>query len=413
MSVNKLTKKYIGSNQIGANQLELENNASIRAKSADGLSSQDLMKLDPSNLLQFLKHPRLPSAATAPEQVARQQEVDAVASDVLSLEERDKIISITAYNSFSSVYADAQPGQLDPSSTTNPRHGWYFKNAVAGQKINWYFFDGINQSNISLGNFSAYTVMTFDAVRSPIFAVYTVPNGSGDAVTGFAKSRQVYSDFDGSSPSVGQKCIVYFGQEPLAHPELPRFKLLPVPTLNIGPQSPSERVLTSSFGSDSSVSVNGVQYMVESLGVESPSFRGELDLEIRSAFRELDGSINMLSAKISNLANPTLAQDAATMAYVDAKVSSANDYEVQKVVLSALDISNQFIDLSFKASLGSVVASSDRVNLIIVLGPDSDADFQQDNSGSVTRLSFQGPASSLGTSPLEEGQIIYFNYVKA
>jgi hypothetical protein len=49
----------------------------------------------------------------------------------------------------------------------------------------------------------------------------------------------------------------------------------------------------------------------------------------------------------------------------------------------------------------------------VVLNSDSDADFQQDNSGSVTRLYFQGPSASAGASALEEGQIIYFNYVKA
>jgi polyhydroxyalkanoate synthesis regulator phasin len=342
-----------------------------------------------------------------------ESEMDAIQAEVIVLEERSEIIAASAYNSFASVYADGQPGQLDPTSSTNPRHGWYYKNSVAGQKINWYFFDGLNQANITLGDFSAYAVMTFDVVRSPILAVYTVPTGSGDAIPGFAKSRQVYSGFDGASPAVGQKCIVYFGQEPVAHPELPRFKLLTVSGLNVGPQSPSEQVLTSSFGSDSGAAVNGVQYMVESLGIESPAFRGEVDLEIRPAFRQIDGSVDMLNAKISNLADPSLAQDAATKAYVDSRIAAGTDYEVQKVVLSAADISNQYIDLSFKASLGSVICSSDRVNLIVVLGADADADFQQDNSGSVTRLIFQGPSASAGASPLEQDQIIYFNYVKA
>jgi len=129
--------------------------------------------------------------------------------------------------------------------------------------------------------------------------------------------------------------------------------------------------------------------------------------------RAMTGALNMGTFKIGSMADPTLAQDAATKAYVDSKIASGTDYEVQKVTLSASDITNQYIDLAFKASLGSIVCSSERVNLIIVLGSDADADFQQDNSGAVTRLSFQGPSASAGDSPLADGQIIYFNYVKA
>lgn len=84
MSSQKLIKKYIGSDQVGSSQLEIENNSALRSLSADGLSSQDLLKLDPSNLLQLLKHPYLPGPATAPEQAARQQEVDEVAYEELS-----------------------------------------------------------------------------------------------------------------------------------------------------------------------------------------------------------------------------------------------------------------------------------------------------------------------------------------
>lgn len=132
-----------------------------------------------------------------------------------------------------------------------------------------------------------------------------------------------------------------------------------------------------------------------------------------SGTRTMTGALNMGTFKIGSMADPTLAQDAATKAYVDSKVAAGTDYEVQKVILSASDITNQYVDLAFKASLGSIVCSSDRVNLIVVLGSDADADFQQDNSGAVTRLSFQGPSASAGESPLTAGQIIYFNYVKA
>jgi hypothetical protein len=291
--------------------------------------------------------------------------------------------------------------------------GWYYKNTVAGEKINWYYFDGLNQATITLGQFSAYAVMTFDNIVSPILAVYTVPTGSGDIIPGFAHSRVVYNGFDGASPVVGQKCVVYFGTEPVAHPELPKFKLLKSTSASGGDQAPGEQVLTTSFGSNSGSAVNTVQFMVQSLGIESPVYRGEAQLLIRPAFRQLDGSVDMLAAKITNLANPSSAQDAATKAYVDAQIVAGTDFEVEKVVLNATDITNQYIDLGFLAEPGSVISSSVRVNLIEVPSVDADADFRQDNTGAVTRLHFQGPSASAGESPLSEGQVIYFNFVKA
>jgi hypothetical protein len=529
MSENKLSKKYIGDDQVGASQIELENNSSLKAKAADGLSSQDLMKLSASNELMLLKSPYLPSDASDALQAIPKQQLDAVEdalqlqiddldgvtldlrsdldqeildreaadlalqgeidaaqadatqalsdaaaaqadvdilepkvstletemdtvqsdistlqsemndveSDISSLQgdvstaqsdistlqgemdvvqEQNSVYEGIVYNSYAPVYADAQPGILDPKSSTNPRPGWYFQNDVAGEKCNWYFFDGQNQATIQLQNFSAYAIMQFDSVsplKAPILTAYTFPTGSGDFFPGFAHSKVVYSAPMSITPVVGKQYVVYFGENPAAHPELPRIELTYVASQSGGDQGPTEIVLTSTFGSDSSAGVNTVQFMVEKLGVNSPSYRAEVDLEIRPAFRELDGSVNMLAAKISNLANPTLAQDAATKAYVDSQVSAGTDFEIQKIVLSASDISNQYIDLSFKASIGSVIISSNRVNLIAVSGVDSDADFRHDNSGSVTRLIFQGPSASGGDAPLSASQILFVNYVKA
>ena len=328
------------------------------------------------------------------------------------VQEQNSVYEGIVYNSFASVYADGQPGILDPKSITNPRAGWYFQNYTAGEKINWYFFDGQTQATVELQNYSAYAIMTFDAVETPIMAVYTFPTGSGDIIPGFAHSRVVYSAPMSIVPVVGKQYLVYFGQNPAAHPEILRIQLT-YSAASGGPQGPTEIVSTSSFGSDSSAGVNSVQFMVETLGVNTPNYRAEADLMIRPAFREIDGSVNMLSAKISNLANPTLAQDASTKAYVDSKIAAGIDFEVQKVVLSATDITNQYVDLAFKASPASIISSSDRVNLIITLSSDSDADFIQDNSGAVTRLTFQGDSATGGGSPLSAGQIVYFNFVKS
>jgi len=406
--MGKISKKYIGTDQVGASQIELENDSALRAKDSLGVS-QNLMELDPSSLLQMLKHPYLPGAATAPDQAARQAEVTAAQSaadaaqidatqalsdasdaqadatqalsdaaaaqssanaaqsdatqalsdaaaaqsdatqalsdaaaaqaDVDALEpqvstlqdemdvvqEQNSVREVVSYNSFASIYADGQPGILDPKSTTNPRPGWYFQNDTASEKINWYYFLGSNDANgIQLQNFSGYAIMQFDSVsplKAPIMAVYTFPTGSGDARPSFAHSVVVYSAPMSITPVVGVQYLVYFGQNPAAHPELPRIQLSYVAAQSAGDQGPTELVFTSSFGSDSSAGVNTVQYMVEKLGVSSPSLRGDNILEIRPAFRQLDGSVDMLAAKITNLADPTLAQDAVTKSFMDSAIS--------------------------------------------------------------------------------------------
>ena len=205
------------------------------------------------------------------------------------------------YENNAQVFADGRPGLEDAQL----RDGWYYQNTVAGQKINWYFFDGVNHANIALGNFSAYAVMTFDSVASsPILSVYTMPTGSGDVIPGFAHSKLAYGNLN-ATPVVGKKYLVYFGQNPTIHPELPRIQLsLSVGSSN-GDMNPLERVSTTSFGSDSGAAVNNVKFMVESVGVYSPDFKAEAELRIRKV------SVATFSVAISTETAARIAADTA------------------------------------------------------------------------------------------------------
>jgi hypothetical protein len=231
----------------------------------------------------------------AQEALDRQSGDSALDQRIAPMEEILEFEKAIVYENNAAVYADAQPGIEDASL----RPGWYYKNTVAGQKINWYFFDGVNQANVSLGDMSAYAVMTFDSVspvRHPILAVYTMPTGSGDIFPGFAHSKVVYSGLS-STPVAGKKYLVYFGQNPAIHPELPRLQLSKSSMSSAGDQNPSERVLTTSFGSNSSDLVNTVQFMVESLGINSSSFKGEAELKIRGAsLKKLEDITSRLAA---------------------------------------------------------------------------------------------------------------------
>lgn len=234
---------------------------------------------------------------------AVQAELNIIDGRLDSLEEINSVKKLHVFEDNLQVYADGRPGIKDPSTNIYSngliRDGWYFKNTIAGQKINWYFFDGTTQGTITLGNFSAYAVMTFDAITAyPILAVYTFPTGSGDIIPGFAHSRVVYANPLSPAAVAGVKYLVYFGDEPAAHPELPRIQLTKSTISSAGDQNPSEIVLTASLGSDSAEPVNEVQFMVETLGVNSPTVKQEIDLRIKPS------SQSDFSSHINNFSNP-------------------------------------------------------------------------------------------------------------
>jgi hypothetical protein len=219
-------------------------------------------------------------------------------TDVSDIENRDDILPIHAYENNALIYADGQPGVEDPTVNILGqkflRDGWYFKNSVVGQSINWYFLDGnplssTFQASIQKGQLSAYAVMTFDVLQAkPIIAFYSIPTGTGDFIPGFAHSRWVYqlSTAALASLTIGKKYLLYVGENPSAHPEIDHIALDYVPFASGGDRLDTELILTTSFSSETAEPANEVQWMVQSLGIWSTNYKHELSLRIRdlSAF---------------------------------------------------------------------------------------------------------------------------------
>lgn len=183
-----------------------------------------------------------------------------------------EFIEADLFNSNVLANGGASPGLEDP----NNRSGWYFKNDSAGKKVNWYFFDG-QSYDLNLSDFSAYAVVTLDSVTSrPFLALYSKPTGSGDIIPGFARSSRVYTWPAGSV--VGTKYLIYFGQNPNVHLDLPRVQLTPG-TIR-GTFAPTEKVNTVSLSSDSGASVNNVQFVAENLGINSTTVKADVELKL-------------------------------------------------------------------------------------------------------------------------------------
>jgi len=294
------------------------------------------------------------SDADKPISNAVQTELTAIDGRLDNLEEINSVKKIHVFEDNIQIYADGRPGVKDPSTNIYSnglvRDGWYFKNSLAGQKINWYFFDGTTQGTITLANFSAYAVMTFDAITAyPILAFYTFPTGVGDVIPGFAHSRVVYANPLVPVAVAGVKYLVYFGDEPAAHPELPRIKLTKSTISSAGDQNPAEVVLTASFGSDSGEPVNEVQFLVETLGVNSPTVKQEMGLRIKSAIQ------SDLSSHITNLNNPhVVTKTQVGLSNVD------NTSDANKPISSATQTAlNAKEDTSNKSIDGTLAANSD------------------------------------------------------
>lgn len=227
----------------------------------------------------------------------------------------------SVYDSNINVYADAEKGKED----SNLREGWYYTNEVSGQKINWYFHDG-SKDVVTLGDFSAYAVMTFDdASESPILGVYTIPTGSNDAASWY-HSRVVYSGLS-STPEIGKKYVVYFGQEPEIHPELPKLQLSKSSISTVGEQLDSEIVMTSSFGTNSTAPVGSVKFMVESLGVHSPSHKTNVKLKIHHATQE---EFDALQSQVNDLDTGYVSEEELAQTVLDLQAEIDADVLVEK-----------------------------------------------------------------------------------
>lgn len=180
-------------------------------------------------------------------------------------------------NTNASVYADAEKGVEDPQS----RPGWYFTNTSAGKKVNWYFYDG--SDNITLGNFSAYAVVTMDSLsndHAPFFGIYTAKQNDGLDAASWYRSRQVYIISGSFTP--GTKYLIHTGVDPEVHKDLPRIQLTlsPVANSNRGPRAASEKVSLSSLGSNSASPVGAVKFVAESIGVASSTIKRDIELRL-------------------------------------------------------------------------------------------------------------------------------------
>lgn len=183
----------------------------------------------------------------------------------------------TLFEDTAQVFADGIQGSMDPKA----REGWYFTNQVAGQKINWYYYDPQVYSTTVADLLSGYAICTFDTNKLPFFSVYTAPTGSGDFAPWY-KSVRVYSS--NASVTPGTKYLLHFGTDPGVYEELPRIALPVNPLFLNGAFGAGETINLISFHTDSGASVNTYKFVTHQLGFQTSAVNREFNLKIKSDF---------------------------------------------------------------------------------------------------------------------------------
>ena len=460
--MGKIVKKYIGSDQVGASQIELENNSPMRAKSFDGLSSFDLMEVDPSDLLQMLRHPYLPADAVNPLQAATKQQVDAV-SDAKANVNLDNLAagdtSIPAGVDLRSLETDQSNGfriftanqASSNSGALQIRTGTTEAAAVSGSVS---IFAGINATasgaaattvvtggvTIRSGSITGGTQGSTGLVligsagvsssvtgNSGIVEFTTGSNAgvgssgimsirSGESSNAAGSASGVTNIGTGRSLNGASGAITLFTGSVSAAASYPgalnnSAGLAATGAINLASGSISNVLsaavtgsLNLTTGSHSGTGNSGDINL--STGSISSGVRGKVS--ITSSIVEINSQLDMQANKIVDLADPTLDQDAATKAYVDAQVVAGITNEKEAVVLDATDITNQYVDLANEYIPKSTwIGVGARVNLYEGL------DFTISVVSSVTRITFIGPSATAGAEALADGDILYVQGILA
>jgi len=179
-------------------------------------------------------------------------------------------------NISAAIYADGKIPSAPTSTIINTYafNGWYFKNTVASQKINWYFgassstmtvadvlglymyyFNGNTTSNDNTGFITIYTQNDtpsppnwYKSKRTYIFT---------QSITPIANTRYcMFTNLSGDCPTPA-----YYAQT------LINMELSPVGSSNVGAFSPTEVILAFTIGSNSASAVNSVEFCVSKFGV--------------------------------------------------------------------------------------------------------------------------------------------------
>lgn len=274
------------------------------------------------------------------------------------------------------VYADSYRPKADPSG----REGWFFKNdgGFAVNKVSWYFFNSTMATVTKQQLNSLYMVATVDTPDNrPYLAYHTARKNDGQDAASWYRSRLVFIP---ATPIQKQgKYLLFVGQDPGVHPELPRVELVAETVSTRGPRENDEVIMLASVQSDSSHFVNGCQFVVHKTGFKSSPYTQENSMVIRSDMTIEKLKLNMEAIK----------------------------WKSQLFTATAEIIAQGFVEIEAKEIIrDSIMAHVDRLAIF----KDEDFTLSYGTNGKF-RLTFSGTILPGGSEALEVGDKIRVGYL--
>jgi hypothetical protein len=189
-------------------------------------------------------------------------------------------VTPTLIYSSAAIYADGQP----PATSLTIRNtygysGWYIKNIVLGQKINWYF-PPKNATNTLVSSLKGISISFFNGVtvsndNTLFITIYTRPTGSGDYAPGFFHSSNTYIFNQSISPVANTNyqgvCIIDKSLIPFNFETQIQYQQSTVNNPK-GTFSQTDNILAVTIGSNSTSAVNSVEFVVNKLNLHYNDF---------------------------------------------------------------------------------------------------------------------------------------------
>ena len=152
-------------------------------------------------------------------------------------------------------------------------YGWYFINSVALRKIDWFFAPdyAMTVADVKGLYMNYFNVTTTSNENLPFISIYTKPTGTGDIIPGFAHSVATYiANFNPTAATAYCSFMNLSGTQPNPFPyghQLGEMILSPVAPNPRGQYLPTEEVLAISIGSNSTSTVNQVNFIMGKVGI--------------------------------------------------------------------------------------------------------------------------------------------------
>jgi hypothetical protein len=186
-----------------------------------------------------------------------------------------KQTNTTLQNTSPAIYADGRPPAIVPTAIVNAyayAPAWYFKNTVAGYKINWYFGPNIGMTVADVLGLYMYLFngLTTGNDDTPFVVIYTQPQ-AGDPT--FYHSKRTYIFDQAFQPTANSRYCMFADVSgdcptPASYGQiLNNMDLSTVAGSSVGPFDPTELILAFAFNSNSSSVVNSVEFALSKFGV--------------------------------------------------------------------------------------------------------------------------------------------------